>query len=311
MYSFRQAYEPLGTILDPRSPLATARDTLQNVTFIFLAINAGVSFTLIMAALCTVARYSKGIFAVNITYVALFLLTVIAGSILCLRLGYFKSHPLPGTPTPGQENIDRDNDLESQRRSMEQADHENTQRDSEFQDVALGDIGTHNHQTTDSYARTSYYPPYPQNPYDYAEEGHVAELSCDTIAQERPASHHSGASDAPVADLTGKYARFSHERRSRDSFEYSGNGQDTISTGPISQHTYDETHINPQHSSGSSNRLRNAVSVAEVEHEGRKLPFSPSIAQLSSWEAGDRRNYATLEEARADLRSNWRKQNSQ
>ncbi|KAI0882085.1 uncharacterized protein GGS22DRAFT_196230 [Annulohypoxylon maeteangense] len=306
MQFFRRAYEPIGTILDPVSSPGVARDTLQNITFIFLAINAGVSLTLIMAALCTVAGYSRAILALGITYVVLFLLTVIAGCFLYLRVRYFKSHPLPGTPTPGQANVDNDSNLDGQRRSMEQGGPENTPLDAEFQDIELGDIGAH-HTVSDSYDQPQYYPPHPQNPYEPVDGGHIADESHYATTQEHLENHCHEDNNPSMADVTSKYARSSIERGSRGSFEYNDNGQDTITTRPI---TYHEAQYAPQNLTHSSNRLRNANSVVEVEQKPRRLPFSPSLAQLSSRQLGERRNYESVEEARADLRSNWRNGNN-
>ncbi|KAI1213542.1 uncharacterized protein F4807DRAFT_470839 [Annulohypoxylon truncatum] len=306
MYSLRRAYEPIGTILDPVSPHVVARDTLQNLTFIFLAINASVSFTLIMATLCTVARNSKPIRACSITYVVLFLLTIAAGSFLYLRVKYFKSHPLPPTPMgPNKQNMEGSDYLNSQNQPGAQ---QYTQAD-DFQDVELGDIGTHQQQVPDPYDQNQYYSPYPQDSHNHVGEGNMTEESISPAPERHRASHYRGDSDTSVADLTSNYASSSLERNSRESFTGYGNGQDAPVPSPISQHSCQEARYAPKYSKQGVNHLRNANSVVDMEHKGRKMPFSPSLAQLSSWELGERRNYETLEEARADLRSNWRNAN--
>ncbi|KAI2465531.1 hypothetical protein F4781DRAFT_21152 [Annulohypoxylon bovei var. microspora] len=303
MHSFRKVYEPISTILDPVSSPTVARDILRNLTFIFLAINAAVSFALILGTLITVSQYSKSISACGIVYIVLFGIVTIVGLFLFIRITYFKSHPLPQAPTGYvRPNMDGDEDLN---------DH-----------VELGDIGAHHYRASNPYDPAQYYLPSTQNPYQRVNEGnseylenekspvYMTEGTLPRIAQGNPASHHRESSDTFGTNLTSKYRRFSIEYNPGESSNGNDNGQDILESKPIVQQTHQETHHAAQYSTPNFNRPDSANSVVEVIHQSRAKPFSPSLAQLTSGALGERRRYETNAEAHTALRSNWSKKDN-
>ncbi|KAI1448511.1 hypothetical protein F5Y02DRAFT_376500 [Annulohypoxylon stygium] len=312
MFSFRQAYEPISTILNPTSSSAVARHTLQNLTSIFLITNAVVSFTLIMATLCTIAGHSKAILACSIAYVVLFLITILVGCFLYVRIRYFKSHPIPPTPVgPAGLAGDGNDYLSNHEQPVEPTNENYARQSSEFRDVELGDIGSQHYEASESYDESHYYPQSSRNSYRQVDEENMTEISLSPMAHEHLEVPYQGSINESVSNLSSKYARSSLERRSRESFEESGSQQSVRAPTPVTIQSHEEIYQNTRYSVQDTNRQRYAHSITGAEHPIHKLPFSPSVTQLSGGEVGGRRSYETYDEARAALRSNWRQENNQ
>ncbi|KAI1094469.1 hypothetical protein F5B19DRAFT_444639 [Rostrohypoxylon terebratum] len=312
MFSLRQAYEPISTILNPTSSSAVARDTLQNLTFIFLGTNAVVSFALIMATLCTIAGHSKAILGCSIVYVVLFLLTILVGCFLYVRIRYFKSHPIPPTPVgPAGLAVDGNDYLDSHEQPVEPTYQNDARQSSEFRDLELGDIGAQHYEASETYEESHYYPPSSRNSYQQVDEENMTEISLSPMVQDHLDIPYHGSNNESMSNLSNNYARSSREQSSRESLNEVGNRQDMRAPRPVTIQTHEEIYQGNRYSTQNTNRQNYARSVGGAYHPIHQLPFSPSVSQLSGREVGGRQSYETYDEARAALRANWRQENNQ